>query len=92
MIYRRSERFRKAFKNLPPPVQEKVIKAFRLFQENPPHPSLGIKKIKGMEGIWEGRIAQDYRFTFQYETDQQTGEKLCVFRNIDSHDACLKNP
>jgi mRNA-degrading endonuclease RelE of RelBE toxin-antitoxin system len=92
MIYRRSERFHKAFHDLPRNIQEKVINAFTLFRENPEHLSLVIKKIRGMEGVWEGRIDQKYRFTFHYEKDETTGETICVFRNLDNHDACLKNP
>lgn len=92
MIYRRTARFRKAFQMLPRQAQEKVIKAFALFQSDPNHPSLVIKKIKGLEGIWEGRIDQNYRFTFHYEKDALSGETVCVFRNVDHHDACLKNP
>jgi len=92
MIYRRTERFRKAFLALPPEIQVEVIKTFELFKQNQNHPSLRIKKIKGREGIWEGRIDQAYRFTFHFEKNVQTGEAVCVFRNIDDHDACLKNP
>ncbi len=92
MIYRRSERFRKAFKALPQTIQEKVIKAFALFREDRNHPSLVIKKIKGVEDVWEGRIDQQYRFTFHYEKDEVGGETICVFRNVDNHDECLKNP
>lgn len=92
MIYRRTARFRKAFRALPPETQKKAIKAFIMFQSNPNHPSLVIKKIKGMEGVWEGRIDQDYRFTFHYEKDPVSGDTICAFRNVDSHDACLKNP
>lgn len=92
MIYRRSERFHTAFRNLPRDGQYKVSKAFTLFREKPEHPSLVIKKIKGREGIWEGRIDQQYRFTFHYDKDETTGETVCVFRNLDNHDACLKNP
>ena len=92
MIYRRTGRFRKAFKALPRPIQEKVVKAFALFQADLNHPPLGVKKIKGLEGVWEGRIDLDYRFTFHYEIDPASGEMVCVFRNVDSHDACLKNP
>ncbi len=92
MKYRRTERFRKAFKALPPEVQEKGYKAFALFQKDQRHPSLVIKKMKGVENIWEGRIDQDYRFTFHYEKDPNTGVVICVFRNVDSHDECLRNP
>ena len=92
MIYRRTERFRKAFKALPRAVQEKVVKAFALFQQDQRHPSLLIKKMQGRAGIWEGRIDQDYRFTYHYEKGRFPDEIVCVFRNVDSHDECLKNP
>ena len=92
MIYQRTERFRRAFMALPGPIQEKVYKAFALFQKDPSHPSLVIKKIKGLEGIWEGRIDQNYRFTYHFEKDLGSEEMVCVFRNVDNHDACLKNP
>jgi mRNA-degrading endonuclease RelE of RelBE toxin-antitoxin system len=92
MIYRRSQRFYKAFHALPPSIQVKALKAFKLFAADPQHPSLGIKKIKGAEGLWEGRVDRAYRFTFHYETEPTSGEKMCVFRNIDNHDECLINP
>ncbi len=91
MIFRRSARFLKAFRALPREAQAKAVKAFLLFEQNPRHPSLVTKKIKGREGIWEGRIDQNYRFTFHYEQDV-SGETVCIFRNVDSHDECLKNP
>ena len=89
MIYRRSHRFKKAFRVLPANVQKK---AFKYLAEDPRHPSLGIKKIKGAEGIWEGRIDRSYRITFHFEADEGSGDTVCVFRNVDNHDACLKNP
>jgi mRNA interferase RelE/StbE len=92
MIYRRTERFKKAYQALPIEIRSKVAKVFQLFQENPRHPSLGIKKIKGWDEIWEGRIDQDYRFTFHYEKSEQGGDVMCIFRNVDSHDACLNKP
>ena len=92
MIYRRSQRFKKAFRNLPGNIQRKTIKAFRLFAKDLKHPSLGIKKIKGAEGIWEGRIDRSYRFTFHFEVDEDSGKTICVFRNVDNHDECLRNP
>jgi mRNA interferase RelE/StbE len=86
MIYRRSQRFHKAFRALPPAIQAKALKAFKLLISDPQHPSLGVKKVKGVEGIWEGRIDRSYRFTFHYETDSASGEAICVFRNIDNQE------
>ncbi len=92
MIYRRSLRFKKAYKSLPKLIQKKTAKSFILFQDNPAHPSLVVKKIQGHTDIWEGRIDNQYRFTFHYEKDQESDTTICVFRNMDNHDECLKNP
>jgi len=92
MIYRRTARFKKAYQSLPKHIQEKTAKAFLLFRKDPAHPSLVVKKIQGHSDIWEGRIDQKFRFTFHYENLPETGETICVFRNIDNHDECLKNP
>ena len=92
MIYRRLRRFREAFANLPPHIQAASVKAFRLFQENPSHPSLGVKKMTGRPGIWEGRVTRGYRFTFEYDTDPDTGERICIFRNIGPHSILERNP
>lgn len=92
MIYKQTARFRKAFKKLPTPIKDKVQKAFILFQQNQQHPSLGIKKVQGVEGVWEGRIDISYRFTFQYDKDEITGDTICLFRNIGPHDIVRTDP
>jgi mRNA interferase RelE/StbE len=65
MKYQRTAHFKKAFSALPKPIRRKVPKVFALFQENPQHPSLGVKKMKNHKSIWEGRIDDFYRFTFE---------------------------
>lgn len=92
MIFRRSERFKRAFQALPASVQKKALKAFVLFADNPRHPSLQIKKIKGLENVWEGQIDRQYRFAFHYETLANNKGFFCIFRNADNHEECLKNP
>jgi mRNA-degrading endonuclease RelE of RelBE toxin-antitoxin system len=91
MIFRRTERFRKAFHSLPKHIQSKTLKALALFGNDQRHPSLQVKKIQGRDGVWEARIDQKYRFTFHYEKGGER-EVLCVLRNVDNHDECLKNP
>ncbi len=86
MKYRRLPSFKKAFERLPHAVQAKAAKAFLLFQSNPNHPSLQVKRIQGMAGVWEGRVDIHCRFTFHYEED------TVVFRNIGPHDILDKNP
>uniref|UniRef100_A0A7C4PJZ9 Cytotoxin n=1 Tax=Anaerolinea thermolimosa TaxID=229919 RepID=A0A7C4PJZ9_9CHLR len=90
MLFRRTQRFKKAFKALPADVQAKAVRAFRLLAEDMRHPSLHIKKIQGVENIWEGRIDLQYRFTFHIASEG--GQTVLVFRNIDHHDECLKSP
>lgn len=90
MRYRRSKRFTKSFRVLPPNIQKKAKKALALFAEQPTypyHPSLGIKKIKGRgrdNEVWEGRVDLYYRFTFEILDDD--GEAIVYLRNIGGHD------
>ena len=44
MKHRRTRRFVRAFKRLPPEIQEQARKAFLLFSENPSHPGLSIER------------------------------------------------
>ncbi len=95
MIYRQSAHFKKAFGKLPLEIQERAREALSLFAANPRHPSLVMKRVKGTRGrtvIWEARATDSCRFTFHYETDSATGQKVCVFRNIGGHDITRTDP
>lgn len=54
-----TERFRKLFLALPKEVQEQTREAYRLFKQNPYHPSLSFKQLTG--NIYSARITLDYR-------------------------------
>ena len=41
--------------------REAARRAYRLFLENPSHPSLRFKKLGGYEDIWSVRITEQYR-------------------------------
>lgn len=64
-----TERFAKEYERLPQHLQRRVDKTLELLLENPRHPSLQIKKIKGHENRWEGRVALHYRLIFSIEGD-----------------------
>jgi hypothetical protein len=50
--------FREGFLRLPPAVQSLARKNYRLWRENPRHPSLHFKRV----GVyWSARIGEDYR-------------------------------
>lgn len=81
-----SERFIGASKRLPPEIRKKLKKALMLLDSNPRHPSLKVHPIKGTDGIYEARVDQKYRLSFQFDGENK------VLRNVDNHDECLKNP
>lgn len=92
MIYERTRRFNKSLESLPANIQEKTIKALTLFVRDAQHPSLQVKKMKKHKGIWEARVDQFYRFTFEYYRDEESGETVCAFRNVGRHDILDHNP
>ena len=53
--------FWQAYRGLSTPISEQARKAYRLWQENPFHPSLRFKCINHEENIWSVRINQGYR-------------------------------
>ena len=58
--------FWKAYDELDPRVRETVRKAYTLFAENPDHPSLRFKKLKG--DLWSVRVGDHYRATGYFLT------------------------
>jgi mRNA-degrading endonuclease RelE of RelBE toxin-antitoxin system len=77
--------FDEDYNALPEAIKEQADKQFVLLIQNPHHPSLRLKKIKGHPNIWEGRVTKSYRFTFQI-----SGE-IYLLRRIGTHDV-LKTP
>ena len=69
MRFRPTEQFTKDYERLPQRLQDRVDKALGLLLENPNHPFLQVKKIKGCENRWEGRVTLQYRFVFSIEGD-----------------------
>jgi mRNA-degrading endonuclease RelE of RelBE toxin-antitoxin system len=64
MQFLRTERFRKDFYRLPADLQTRTIAALERLAANPRHPSLHVKKMDGVAGIWELRVTDSYRVTF----------------------------
>ncbi len=81
----RTERFKKEFKRLPKEVQERTDKALEWFVSNPRHPSLHVKKMEGTSDIWELRVSENYRITFQFV------QEGALLRRIGTHNV-LRQP
>ena len=77
-IYR-TGRFKKDFKGLPSNVQEQAAKTLEMFLANSRYPALRIKKMEGAPGIWEMRVSDNYRITFQFV------DEGILLRRIGSH-------
>ncbi|PJH75031.1 MAG: hypothetical protein CO064_08830 [Anaerolineae bacterium CG_4_9_14_0_8_um_filter_58_9] len=61
MISHTTGRFRKALKQLPQQIQRQARQAYRLFKQNPYHPSLHFKQVHPTKPIYSARISLDYR-------------------------------
>ncbi len=81
-------RFAEAAARLSKEFRAKLPKALMLLAEDPRHPGLQTKKIQGLgdREIFEARLDQRIRFTFQIQGD------VLILRNIDDRDACLESP
>ena len=77
--------FVKNYRKLPMRIQSATDKQLEHLLSNPEHPSLNIKKMNDPREIWEGRVTESYRFTFQIQED------IYVLRKVGAHDI-LKNP
>jgi hypothetical protein len=56
-----TRRFREAFRILPPKIRRQARQAYKLFQQNPAHPSLHFKRVHPSQPIYSVRINIDYR-------------------------------
>ena len=61
MNSRTTKRFRQMLAKLPSNIRQQAKGAYRLFTENPHHPSLQFKKIHNTESIYSVRININYR-------------------------------
>jgi mRNA-degrading endonuclease RelE of RelBE toxin-antitoxin system len=84
---RYQKRFEKPYVKLPSSTRKKVDKALRLLAENPRHPSLHTKPIKGADGIYEARVDRNYRMTFEHLPGD-----ILLLRVVGKYDETLKSP
>ncbi len=61
MTSRTTSDFRTGLAKLPRDVQRAARASYLLFRDNPSHPSLHFKSVKGLEGVYSVRISLGYR-------------------------------
>ena len=76
-----TQRFKKHYSRLSENEKEQFKKKLNLFIENPLHPSLRVKRIKGTEELFEFSVNMDIRVIWFYE-----GNELVAFVDIGHHD------
>ena len=86
MRFARTSRFVAAWKQLSETEKELGRKALKNMAIDMRYPALRIKKIKGIENIWEARVSRSLRLTFQRQGD------MIILRNIGPHDETLGRP
>jgi len=61
MQSRTTQRFRERYGDLPENVQERTRKSYRLWKNNPQHPSLNFKKVHPTDPVYSARVGLSYR-------------------------------
>ncbi len=61
MISKVRPAFWRAYDRLAPPVKARARDVYRVFENDPNHPSLRFKKLRGREDIWSVRVNDQYR-------------------------------
>lgn len=82
----RTARFKKAWKELTEDEQNLARKALANLANDLRYPALRVKKMRGIEHIWEARVGRSLRMTFEIEGD------TAILRNIGRHDETLERP
>jgi mRNA-degrading endonuclease RelE of RelBE toxin-antitoxin system len=80
------QKFKEYYLELPSTVRKKIDKQIRLLAVNFRHPSLQCKKMQGWEGVWEARVDEKYRMTFEIVGD------TIFLRVVGNHDEALRSP
>ena len=76
-----TERFNKHYKKFSAGEKKQLAKTLILLSENPMHPSLRTKRIKGTDDLFECSVNMDIRIVWYYE-----GDKLIILVDIGHHD------
>jgi hypothetical protein len=70
MRSRTTERFRRAFEHLPEQVQRQARKTYKLFVQDPHHPSIRFKRVHPNRPIYSVRVSLEYRALGVREEDE----------------------
>ena len=73
--------FFRSYRKLPPSMQKQVDNKLIRLAENPNHPSLRTKRIKGTQRLYESSVNMDVRLIWHYEEGT-----LIILLDVGHHD------
>ncbi len=76
-----TSRFQKHYSALNANERKQIARKLRLLAENPLHPSLRTKRIKGADELFECSVNMDIRIIWYYE-----GDKMIILIDDGHHD------
>ena len=82
----RTARFKKAWQELDDEEKDLARKTLKNLATDLRYPALRVKKMQGVEHIWEARVSRSLRMTFEIEGN------TIILRNIGRHDETLERP
>ena len=82
--FKTTSSYDKACAALPLTIRRRALEKLALYENDPRHPSLKVKKLEGLKDIWEMSATKRYRITLQRD-----GE-IVLLRNIGTHDILRK--
>jgi len=81
----RTERFKESVLELDGRTRDKLKKQLSYLISDPRHPSLHVKKVKCAQSIFEARVDDSYRVTFEFGEDREI-----ILRVAGPHNSALK--
>jgi mRNA-degrading endonuclease RelE of RelBE toxin-antitoxin system len=92
MLLQTSNTFLKDLEKLSSPDKERVVKALKIFAENPRHPGLHTEKLTN--NIWSARASDKIRFTFEWDGDitRVSPDDHVFLRKVGYHEKIYRSP
>ena len=78
-----TERFDREFRRLGEQLRHRAEEQLERLAENPSHPSLRLKRMAGQAGLWELRVTQSYRITFEWSGQDVTLRRIGTHKVLD---------
>lgn len=75
-----TKQFVRDYQKMPLSLQKQTDTKLEFLITDMRHPSLRVHKLRGHDGLWEGSVTMNYRFTFQI-----IGESYFM-RRVGTHD------